>query len=105
MRNFFRRFRRRFSGRKPVRSFRPRLESLESRELLAFNFTLSTNPTANVGISNTATTRTFTATGSGANVNIGDIQAAMSNPLDLSVVLDTGSTGTQAGNITCSVDM
>src|SRR5437899_4081529 len=106
MRNFFRRFRRRLLRRKPARSYRPLLEGLESRALLAFNVTLSaSSPTANVSITDTATTRTFTATGSGATVKISDIQAAMSNPLDLSVVIDSGSTGTEAGNIICAADM
>src|SRR4051812_18840668 len=105
MRNFFRRFRRRLIGRKPLRRFRPLFEGLENRELLAFNVSISTNPTANVSVTTTATTKTFTATGSGANVNASDITSAISPLNHLSVVIDTGSTGSQAGDITQSSDI
>src|SRR5689334_8060488 len=105
MRNFFRRFRRRNIRREAARAYRPRLESLESRELLAFNLSLSTSATANVSFTDTATTRTYTATGTNANIKFSDIQAALSFPLNLSVVINTGAGGAEAGNITASSDV
>ncbi len=78
------------SGR---RSGAVRLEALEDRTLLAFDLTISTNPTANV----TVVGGMFTANATGANIDVADIQSALAgNDIDIS----SGAAGMEAGNIT-----
>src|SRR5262245_11857756 len=97
------RYRRSLVARQPWRHFRPLFEPLESRQLMAFNLSLSTAVTAGVTIDNSVpSTRVYRATANGANVNFGDISTAMNGGLN--VIVDSGSTGTQAGNITSAVD-
>jgi autotransporter-associated beta strand protein len=91
--------------RQPLRCFfRPLVESLESRELLAFDLTISTDPTANVSSDTSSGTRTFTATGSEANLSLADMDSAFS--AGLNVVVSSGSgvniTDLQPGSISTS---
>jgi len=78
------------------------VEQLESRALLAFDLTLSSSPTIGVSVTDSTTsaftTRHFTADSAGANVSFADIQAAFSALMN--VVIDSGSAGAEAGNIT-----
>src|SRR4051794_25880095 len=85
-----------------MRHYRPLVEQLERRELLAFNLTISLAASAGVNSStNTATdTVTFTAVANGANLSIASINAALA--AKNSVVISSGSTGSQAGNISTS---
>jgi hypothetical protein len=71
---------------------------LEDRTVPAFNMTLSFNATAGVNVATMAGTTTFTANAAGANVSWGDIQGQLA--AGKNVVVDSGSTGTEAGNIT-----
>src|SRR4029079_3198032 len=60
------------------RFFRPLVEGLESRDLLAFNLTISSAATANVSTDDITVpgTRIFTATGSGAKLSLADMDTA-----------------------------
>src|SRR4051812_8583909 len=82
------------------RSYRPLLERLENRELLAFDLTISPAATAAVSSSTASGTTTFTATATKANLSLSDIDTELQAGRD--VVLDSGSTGAEAGNISTS---
>jgi hypothetical protein len=81
------------------RCFRPLLEPLEGRDLLAFDLTISTAATAHVTKNvDTATGITlFAATSSGANVSVNDVNTEL--VLGRNVIVDSGSQGTETGNI------
>src|SRR5262249_45273630 len=82
---------------------RPRLEALEDRVVPAFNLALVNNAaTLNVTPMTDASGTTFTATGAGATLNVADVLTAL-NAGD--VVVDSGSTGAEAGNITVNADL
>jgi hypothetical protein len=85
---------------RPMRKHRrrPAVERLEDRTVPAFNTTLSTAATAGVTRTANATTATYEATATGANVDWDDIATDMA--AGLNVVVDSGATGTEAGNIT-----
>src|SRR5262245_42060049 len=70
------------------RFFRPLLEGLESRELLAFNLTISTAANLNVLIETVNNTTTFASNGAGANVSV----TALNNEFEAgrNVLLTTG---------------
>jgi fibronectin-binding autotransporter adhesin len=76
-------------------------EALEDRTLFAWNLTLGDRagsaPTSNVSSSTTAGTTTFTATGTGANLNLVDVEGALQGGNN--VVITSGSTGTEPGDI------
>ncbi|HEV3343894.1 MAG TPA: hypothetical protein VG125_26205, partial [Pirellulales bacterium] len=74
------------------------LEGLEERLVLAWDTTLSTAITSNVAAATVAGTTTFTATGTGANVNWADVNVQLL--LGDNVVIDSGSTGSEAGDVT-----
>ncbi len=82
------------------RFYRPLVESLESRNLLAFNLTISLANTAKVDTVTAAGTTTFTAAANGANVSVADIDNALRAGND--VVVTSGTDGTEAGNIATS---
>src|SRR5262245_4091955 len=86
--------------RNPRRFFRPLVEPLESRELLAFNLTISEKSTSGVDTTAGSKTTVFTAIANDANLNIADIEAQLS--AGIHVIVESGSSGTQAGNITSS---
>src|SRR5438552_14368418 len=98
------RFHRRTSGirRTPRRHYRPLVEQLESRELLAFDMTISASPTVHVTKSTNpiVDVTTFTANASGANVSVTDITTELTGGND--VVISSGSAGTEPGNISTS---
>src|SRR6476661_4489012 len=73
-------------------------ERLEGRILFAWNMTLSLNPTVGVTSSTTSGITTFTATATAANLSWSSIQSALQ--AGNSVVVSSGSTGAEAGNIT-----
>lgn len=77
---------------------RPRFDMLEDRVVPAFNLGITTNATVGVDVQTAAGTRTFTANATGANLDVDDILTALVTD-DLNVVISTGSTGTEAGNI------
>lgn len=78
------------------------IQSLEERLVLAWNLTLvsgATEPaTANVAVATQDGTTSFTAIGTGANLKWGDVLNALSAGND--VVIDSGSTGQETGDIT-----
>src|SRR5262249_7793715 len=80
----------------------PMVEQLESRDLLAFNLTISLAASAGLTSSTDSTTHTvtFTAVANGANLSIASINAALA--AKNSVVINSGPTGNQAGNIATS---
>ncbi|HEY1379409.1 MAG TPA: VCBS repeat-containing protein [Gemmataceae bacterium] len=80
------------------RTTRLSMTALEDRVVPAFNMTLSVNATVGVTAATVATTTTFTATATGANLNWHDVENALL--VGNSVVIDSGSTGSEAGNIT-----
>src|SRR5438874_2052524 len=82
--------------RNRARFYRPLVESLESRDLLAFNLTISTDPTANVSSATVHGTTTFSATANNANLDVADIDTALGAG---DVVVTSGDGGLQAGNI------
>src|SRR5438046_1390872 len=86
----------------PRRHYRPLVEQLESRELLAFDMTLSASPTVHVTTTTNKITgvTTFTANASGANVSVTDITTELKGSND--VVISSGSAGTEPGNISTS---
>src|SRR5687767_9853103 len=98
--SFIRRLRKHWRSRRSLRKryasatrfFRPLLEGLESRELLAFNLTISLEETSNVSTLAGSGITTFTATGNGANLNVADIGAALDGS---NVVVSSGSGGSQ----------
>src|SRR5206468_3515022 len=77
-------------ARNRARFYRPLMEQLESRELLAFDLTISSAATANVSSVTASGTTTFTATGSGANLNVIAIDTALGAG---NVVVSSGSGG------------
>src|SRR5262245_15618139 len=74
--------------------YRPLLELLEDRTLSAFNLTISRAATMGVTVLN----GNFTANAPGANINVGEIRAALVNGFD--VVVSNGNIGGENGNIT-----
>ncbi len=84
-------------ARNRARFYRPLVEGLETRDLLAFNLFITPNPTANVASNTVNGTTIFLATGSGANVNVDDINAELN--AGNNVVIDSGVAGLQAGTI------
>jgi hypothetical protein len=96
MLRFFSRRHRRNRGT-PRRHFRPRFECLESRELLAFNLLLSSNDTVGVTKTTASGTTSYIATANGANVSLDDVGVDLA--AGRNVIIHSGSTGTQPGNI------
>ncbi len=96
------RFARRRGYRPPTslvrRTTRLSMTALEDRITPAFNMTLSNFANVGVTLTTAGTTTTFTATATGANVAWGSINAALAT--GNSVVVTTGTAGTEAGNIT-----
>jgi hypothetical protein len=80
------------------RTTRLSMTALEDRITPAFNMTLSLNATVGVNESTVGATTTFTATASGANVSWQDVDNSLA--AGNSVVINSGSSGTEAGNIT-----
>src|SRR4051794_38781407 len=81
-----------------------RVQELEDRITPAFNlfidFHLTVgNTTSNVTVTDNGVTRTFTASGGGATLDMDDITNAIAVD-NRNVVVDSGSAGGQAGNIT-----
>src|SRR5262249_51039687 len=72
---------------------RPRLEALEDRVVPAFNLAL---------VNNAATLNVTPMTDASATLNVADVLTAL-NAGD--VVVDSGSTGAEAGNITVNADL
>ncbi|HQR05717.1 MAG TPA: autotransporter-associated beta strand repeat-containing protein [Gemmatales bacterium] len=94
-----------FSRTTPIKklhslNYRPSFLGLEERITPAFNTSLSLAATANMSIVTAAGTTTFTATATGANVNMDDINTELA--AGRNVVVDTGSTGAEGGNIATS---
>ncbi len=75
--------------------FRPALEGLEARVLMAYNVALSSSATAAVSFNET--TGIYTATGSGANVNVTDLWGKLDSYS--TVIINTGAGGSEDGNI------
>ncbi|HEX5242159.1 MAG TPA: hypothetical protein VFW23_02770, partial [Tepidisphaeraceae bacterium] len=73
-------------------------ECLEGRILFAWNMGLSTNADFGVSSSTASGTTTFIATATGANLSWNSIQSALQ--AGNSVIVSSGSTGAEAGNIT-----
>lgn len=90
--------RKRSSPPRPPAGRRPRVESLEERLAPAWDVTVAAAVTANMTVSTSGGTRTFTATASGANVNVVDIQTALLAGENVSI--KTGTTGAETGNLT-----
>src|SRR5436190_1065306 len=86
-----------------ARFYRPLVENLETRDLLAFNLTISPNPT-NVGVTSSfvsgTNTTTFTSNATGANLSVNDIASELA--LHNVVVQTGGSPLTEAGSISTS---
>ena len=84
------------AGKRPYR--RLELEHLEDRLAPAFDLLVNAAG-ATTGVTPTVigTTTTFTATATGAHLNVNDIVTALRTG---DVVVDSGSTGTEAGDIT-----
>jgi hypothetical protein len=74
-----------------------RIEPLEARIAPAFTLTLSFDASAGVTTSTAGGTTTFTATATGANLSWLDIATAMASGSN--VVVNSGATGAEAGNI------
>ncbi|HWB13509.1 MAG TPA: DUF4214 domain-containing protein [Pirellulales bacterium] len=74
------------------------IQGLEERVVLAWDMTLSVAATVNVSSNTAGGTTTFTATDTGANLSWQDVDNALS--AGDNVVINSGSTGTEAGNIT-----
>jgi fibronectin-binding autotransporter adhesin len=85
------------------RTTRLSMTALEDRVTPAFNLTLSSIATVGVSSSTVAGVTTFTATATGANLNVSDIagQLIAGN----SVIVTSGSAGTEAGNITANTGL
>src|SRR5262245_61743615 len=81
----------------------PRLEALEDRVVPAFNLVLGSAATTGVTSSLVGNETTFTATATGATLNVADVLAELN--LGHDVVVDSGSTGSEAGNITVNADL
>src|SRR5688572_33420043 len=73
------------------------IEPLEARIAPAFTLTLSFDASIGINSNVAGGTTTFTATASGANLSWLDIAIAMAGGSN--VVVNTGSTGAEAGNI------
>lgn len=86
--------------RRMPRTRRLSMTALEDRITPAFNTLISLNPTIGVNVSTLAGTTTFAANASGANVSILDVSTELS--LGRNVVITSGSTGAEAGNIAMS---
>ena len=80
------------------RTTRLSMTALEDRITPAFNMTLSLNATVGVTTATVAGTTTFTATATGANLQWQDLFNAF--VAGNNVVVNSGSAGTEAGNIT-----
>lgn len=76
----------------------PSFMGLEERITPAFNVSLSLDSTVGMTMMTAAGTTTFTANATGANLSFADIGTELL--AGKNVVVDTGSTGTEAGNIT-----
>jgi hypothetical protein len=74
------------------------IQGLEERVVLAWDTTLGLAATADVSANTVGNTTTFTATGTGANVSWADVELQLSSGFN--VVVDSGTTGTEAGDIT-----
>ncbi len=84
------------AGKGPYRTLE--LERLEDRVVPAFDLLVNaTGATAGVTATVSGTTTTFTATATGAHLNVNDIVTALNTG---NVVVDSGATGTEAGDIT-----
>src|SRR5262245_48599247 len=83
-----------------TRFYRPLIEQLETRDLLAFNLTISTAPTTNVFANTNAGTLTIAASSPGANVSVADIDNALQ--AGNNVVISSGTTGFEEGNVSTS---
>src|SRR5947209_10531981 len=98
------RFSRRRGYRPPLglvrRTTRLSITALEDRITPAFNLSISSAATVGMTQQLVANTVTFTATASGANLNFNDLGAQLN--AGHSVVVDSGSTGSEPGNITCN---
>src|SRR5262245_7296317 len=79
------------------RACRPRVEAREDRLAPAFNVTISNAVSSNLTLMDGPGVRAFSAIGAGANVDVADIKLALSAGLD--VIVRTGTSGGQAGNI------
>ena len=86
--------------RRRANHFRPLLEGLESRDLMAFNLTISAAATAGVATQTVSGTTTFVGNANGANVSLADIDNELA--AGRNVAIDSGNSGTQAGNISTS---
>lgn len=86
--------------RRLPRTRRLSMTALEDRITPAFNTLISLNPTIGVNVATVAGTTTFTANASGANVSILDVSNELS--LGRNVIVTSGSTGAEAGNIAMS---
>src|SRR5262245_31206202 len=83
---------------------RPRLEALEDRVVPAFDLVLGSVLTTGVTTSFDGNhTTTFTATATGATLDVADVLAELN--ADHDVVVDSGSTGSEAGNISVNADL
>lgn len=74
------------------------VEALEDRTLFAWNLAIGHAPTQNVAGTLAGGTMTYTAIGTGATLNWSDVTSSLA--AGDSVVISSGTTGTQAGNIT-----
>src|SRR5262245_4961770 len=97
---FHRRVSRHVRSASTARFFRPLVEGLESRELLARNLTISLDDSKGVDLVSVAGVSTFTAVEDDANLNIERIDEEISN--GNAVIVSSGATGTQAGHISTS---
>ena len=88
--------------RTPRRPLSPalRLERLEDRLTPSFDLTVASAATTGVATTVSATTTTFTAVATGAVLNSADIITALNTG---DVVVDSGSTGAENGDITINV--
>jgi hypothetical protein len=79
------------------------VEALEDRTLFAWNLAIGLAPTKNVTASIAGSTMTYAAVGTGANLNWADVTGSLA--AGNSVVINSGMSGTEAGNITDSSGM
>ncbi|HEY2344127.1 MAG TPA: hypothetical protein VGH90_13880, partial [Chthoniobacteraceae bacterium] len=77
--------------------FRAFIEPLEARIAPAFTMALSSSATVGVSSALAGNTTTFTATATSANLSWADVESALG--AGHNVVITSGSTGTEAGNI------
>jgi hypothetical protein len=74
------------------------IEALEDRTLFAWNLAIGLTPTQGVATSTAGNTVTYAAVGAGATLNWSDVTGSLA--AGHSVVISSGTTGTQQGNIT-----